>query len=477
MEDTVIMKLVYAVFKTKKAEQPAYTVERRMHQGKPHLVVPITMMVEGVHHGSNGPMLHLAEELGKFPGAWNGIPIVIDHPELDGENISANDPGVIDARAVGRIYNTFMDGNKLRAEAWLDEEKLRQTSPTALDAVLNGRILEVSVGVFTEDEEVAGDYHGEQYNAIARNMRPDHLALLPGGIGACSVTDGCGIRANQNKKGGNDVTTDEQTAKLSNIEAVIQNNSDQGYRALVQAAQRKLDTMDGETAMHFLQEVYDNYLVYEAQLRLGGTHLYKQDYQFNNGVFELTGNPMEVQKKVEFVPLQANKLVRTKFNNKKEEVNMRDVHTCTDCVKKRVNDLIANSNGKYTEADRAELELLSEAMLEKLAKPIEVEKVVEKTIEVNKLTDEQKADLAYAQRLRKEKKDLTIKGIQDNTSKELWPDAILSTMSDDHLDRLYNSVKKEEVADYSGMATFARIAGTDEIEPMLPAGMGLNTKK
>ena len=53
----------------------------------------------------------------------------------------------------------------------------------------------------------------------------------------------------------------------------------------------------------------------------------------------------------------------------------------------------------------------------------------------------------------------------------------MNTMSDDHLDRLYNSVKKEEVADYSGMATFARIAGTDEIEPMLPAGMGLNTKK
>lgn len=37
------------------------------------------------------------------------------------------------------------------------------------------------------------------FKRIARNLNPDHLALLPGGTGACSWEDGCGVRANERK--------------------------------------------------------------------------------------------------------------------------------------------------------------------------------------------------------------------------------------------------------------------------------------
>ncbi len=182
-----------------------YTIRHTTHQGKPFIVVPVVMMIEGVHKGSHGPLLHTIEELGKFPGSWDGMPIVIDHPQdEEGNYVSANSPEIIDARVVGRTYNTFVEGTGLKSEAWLSENDLQQISPDVLSLLERNEIIEVSVGVFTEDEhlDTNGDWNGEEYSAIARNHRPDHLALLPGGTGACSVEDGCGIRTNK-KKGGN----------------------------------------------------------------------------------------------------------------------------------------------------------------------------------------------------------------------------------------------------------------------------------
>lgn len=178
-----------------------YSIRTEMHQGRRHLVVPAIMMREGVHCGSHGPLLHPAEELGKYTSAWNGMPVIVRHPQdSNGNYISANSPNVVDMQVIGRVYNTSMSNDKLRAEVWIDEEKTRQVSPETLAYINQNRPLDVSVGVFTDDEESTGTWNGEEYTAIARNHRPDHLALLPGEQGACSWADGCGIRAN--KKGG-----------------------------------------------------------------------------------------------------------------------------------------------------------------------------------------------------------------------------------------------------------------------------------
>jgi hypothetical protein len=36
-------------------------------------------------------------------------------------------------------------------------------------------------------------FNGVKYEGIARNLRPDHLAILPDDKGACSLEDGCGV--------------------------------------------------------------------------------------------------------------------------------------------------------------------------------------------------------------------------------------------------------------------------------------------
>lgn len=174
-----------------------YTIRYDTLQGKEHLIVPVVLMVQGVHRGSHGPILHLADELGKFPGAWDGIPVSVQHPQEDGMHVSANQPHILDEYVVGRVFNTRMDGQKLRAEAWIDPEALGRISAEALEHIRAGKPMDVSVGVFTDEDMQAGDYAGEHYEAVARNHRPDHLALLPGGIGACSWVDGCGVRTHE----------------------------------------------------------------------------------------------------------------------------------------------------------------------------------------------------------------------------------------------------------------------------------------
>ena len=189
-----------------------YEIRTESYRGRPHMVVPVVMMREGVHHGSHGPLLHLAEDLGRYVQAWNGIPVTIYHPEQDGSYVSANSPNILE-RSVGRVFNTSMDGDKLKAEVWLDVQRLTAVSPTALSYIQRGRHLDVSVGVFTDEEQVSGTHNEEQYSAIARNHRPDHLALLPGEQGACSWTDGCGIRANSDNLNAN-IMNDELITQL-----------------------------------------------------------------------------------------------------------------------------------------------------------------------------------------------------------------------------------------------------------------------
>lgn len=174
-----------------------YTIAVRKHQGEKHLVVPVVMMVEGVHNGSHGPLYHPAEELGKFPESWNGIPVIVRHPQKDGVYVSANSPDIVDDQVIGRVYNTKFEDGKLKAEVWINEHKASLVYPEILSCLRKGQPIDVSVGVFTDDEYISGEWNGEKYIGIAKNHRPDHLALLPNERGACSWTDGCGIRLNK----------------------------------------------------------------------------------------------------------------------------------------------------------------------------------------------------------------------------------------------------------------------------------------
>lgn len=166
--------------------------------GKEYLVVPVVALVEGVVQGMNStvPELALAEEFGRIPEGWDGRPVVMNHPVINGSPVAANSPKALEAFFMGFMFNTRVEDSKLKTEAWIDLARVEEVGgefQSTIDRIQDGTTVEVSTGLFTGIEEVTGRFNNRDYGGIWRNVVPDHLAFLSEGtIGACSIDDGCG---------------------------------------------------------------------------------------------------------------------------------------------------------------------------------------------------------------------------------------------------------------------------------------------
>lgn len=175
-------------------------VRRASLNGREYLVAPMTLIVPGVLDGSNGPLFYPADEIAKDPSIWNGFPITAYHPTINGSNVSGRDPDVLDKQGIGHVYRAHVgkDG-RLHAEGWFDMEATRRVDGRILQALESHQPLELSTGLYTDNEPAprGSTHNGRIYTYIARNYRPDHLAILPDQKGACSVQEGCGVLVNQ----------------------------------------------------------------------------------------------------------------------------------------------------------------------------------------------------------------------------------------------------------------------------------------
>lgn len=171
-------------------------VRHEMLDGRPHLVAPVVMIVEGVLNNA----LLLESEFSQFVESWNGRPVPVLHPMKNGVHVSANQPDVVERNIIGQVYNASAGGGKLRGELWIDTEKANRLGHGDIVASIEaGEIVEVSTGYQCTEVKQAGIHNGRKYTHIDTNIRPDHLALLPNEEGACSVADGCGTRVNTSK--------------------------------------------------------------------------------------------------------------------------------------------------------------------------------------------------------------------------------------------------------------------------------------
>ena len=170
-------------------------ITRTKYEGRETLVVPVIMAKADVV--MNDALLPEEEY---FPDAWNGVPVTVGHPQTNkGDWLSANEPKVLTEWAIGRIFNARVEGGALRAEAWIDVARANKVAPDLVQRLVDGEQIDVSTGYFADAENSSGVLFGQEYHAVHRNVRPDHLAFLPNEEGACNWEDGCGIRANKRK--------------------------------------------------------------------------------------------------------------------------------------------------------------------------------------------------------------------------------------------------------------------------------------
>lgn len=302
-------------------------------EGRPYLAVPMVMIKEGVLNGSDGPILYTSEELAKVPQVWNTKPVVVQHPTLNGKSLSACDPDVLEKYRVGMILNTSWDGQRLKAEAWLEPSRLEAVDSRVLNAVQKGEMMEVSTGLFSEIESKPGVFKGRHYKGVVRNLRPDHLAILPDSIGACSIADGAGLMRNSRK----------EMELILNSFGINRDAAHDKVRLLLRnAASAEL----GES-FDFIENVFDTTFVYKTN-----EGLWQRNYSLQGGKAVLEGFPIRVEKKVTYVAL-ANKEQGKNKMKKEIKTNKAIVEELT-------------SNGVWTEEDRDFLEGLSEGHLSKI---------------------------------------------------------------------------------------------------------------
>ena len=337
--------------------------------GVEYVIAPVIAIVEGVHHGSTGREFYSADELSKNVEAWNGMPLTIDHPERDGQRVSASDPEIAEKFLVGKFYNVVYEGGKLKGEIWVEVDRIKRLSPETLVMIETGKPLEVSTGLFAFGDGMGGNWNGEEFDNTLYDFSPDHLALLPNDVGACSIADGCGVRmncANCKKRGGekNVVVAKKVTLKAGDVSQIEEEYSvdipvlkrhleQAGFRVLElshgkmrEQIHRALSEMDKPGTMRFLREVFDDFFIFELVHDNDNPKLFRQGYSFNKeDEIKFKDDPVEVKEKVEFIELSSNS------NIKKEVVMER---------KEQIEALINNQLITYQIGDEEKLNEMSD---------------------------------------------------------------------------------------------------------------------
>jgi hypothetical protein len=286
-------------------------------EGRPFTVVPMVMMTEGVLNGSNGPILYPEEELAKNPEVWNHKPVVVYHPTANGQGISACSPDVLTTQKIGVIMNTRWDNTakRLTAEAWLEKTRMDIVDNRVSKAVANEETMELSTGLFTDNEVNPGEHNGRKYTMIARNHRPDHLAVLPDKIGACSMKDGAGFI--RNEKGGLTGPTGENGmngspgmnyAELDQRTLTTNSIAHEALRELINVALReKFPAPKNGTPGYgytYVDYTFDDFVIYSQDGKY-----FKIGYSTTNASVTLTGSPVEVLRATQFVTKDGGKVL------------------------------------------------------------------------------------------------------------------------------------------------------------------------
>jgi len=293
-------------------------VQKKTLAGRSYLVAPVAMIVEGVFAGNQGPILYEQPDITKSVASWNHKPITVGHPKRGDQFVSGCLPESIEDFGVGMVLNTSWNARtkKLRAEAWFDESRL-DVVPGGLAikaALAKQEPMEVSTGLFVDKELSSGQYNGKEFTGKARNFRPDHLAVIVNGVGACSLKDGAGLLVNKNGQ-----TTKQESKAMKNSKARLTVNQESlsslvdDVEEAVKAAYGPKDPMTivGEEDMVGVEDVFTDYVIYE----IGETY-FKESFTTQDGSVKLLGNRIQVVREVTYTPLVANE----KVNMKRDEI-------------------------------------------------------------------------------------------------------------------------------------------------------------
>lgn len=441
-------------------------IRTAMFEDREHVVVPVIALVGDAvvrPMNSKGPELVPAEELAMAPSGWDGRPVLPDHP--NGGKGSANEPTTLERMSFGRMFHTLFENGKLKTEAWLDPERAAKVGRDAVRVIERcraGESVEVSVGAWVTAEERAGIKNGMRYEAVWRDIVPDHLAMLPEGAeGACSVDMGCGAPRAARKE----ETMERANGWLARVlgalglrQAEEEGVSDAALREALWDALRA-----AEPGFEGIVEVFPDSgtVIYMAMPEREPMWLRRTYTVGEDGAVGLGEDRESVRPVTRYEPVAAQARAACGCKERGEGQAARahndEGGSMKENVKELVGRLIANEASPFTEADAEHLAAFGEARLVELAEGYEVEpEAVAEPDEEPKTEEEWLAQAPESlrrmvgryqaeEKARRSKLIGSLKAAQSEFS-----EGELAGKPTEELEALSRLVKLEEPKDYSG---------------------------
>jgi len=273
-------------------------------------------------------------------------------------------------------------------------ERAELVDNRVVEAIENNEMMELSTGLFTDHDNTPGVWNNEKYLAVARNYRPDHLALLPDKLGACSIEDGAGfLRVNEAKT---EITFNCDSLE-SDIYKYILDNQIEPYQNWWAYATKKwvenqmsFDDMryliwlwleENRTENTYIEEVYTDFFIFVEDEKF-----YKQNYSVNDGALTAIGAAVSVEKKIDWVTAEGASII----NIDSKEITMDK--------KELVDNLISNTNTSWKEDHRKTLMSMDDDILTNMLpvvneddeKETEKDPATEGTEEIAQVTENKK---------------------------------------------------------------------------------------
>lgn len=339
--------------------RPAGKVREETLNGRKYLVCPGNILGEDVIVGSRGPIFYSHDENSKWATTWNHKPIILYHPPGDQ---SGCDPDILESSQLGMLLNTHPHdpSKKIKTELWVDDELLTKHDTPKLkmrETINNGEAIEISTGLGMDLLKTPGEFSKKKYFGSAKNHRPDHLALLPGRVGAYSIAAGGGMNVyNEVKK------RLVELAQRDGIELPkgwVENTLEPSmaeHHGMVSRALQGHKESNGSRWNGYVESVHPSHVIYSE-----GGQMYAHQYEKkDDGSIKMKGKPIPVTRISEYrtadgTPLATNQLQETPMAFDKT---------------KFVDELVANHG--WEAHDKDWLLGLDQPRLEKLKKPAPV---------------------------------------------------------------------------------------------------------
>lgn len=260
-----------------------------------------------------------AAEIKKSYNTLEHNPMPLDHPKINGKNVSASDPRAVNSYHVGAWFQNATHANgRVSGDMYVDRGYAENSEKgkrlvERLDAMAAGESVEpihISTGLGFRSIATNGESKGKRYREIVTEMEFDHVAILLDKPGAGTPEDGVGIFVNSDGS-----ESDIEVARLSEAadgtketwwektKFYFTNASNYSFDEISAAIRNKMSEGKPDDYYFYPDIIWPDKFVYEE----GGKYFQQKYVIDNDGKAVFVGERVEVVRKpAEYEEIKTN---------------------------------------------------------------------------------------------------------------------------------------------------------------------------